>query len=199
MVSGSGEQREYFHVDDWVHLRYQPLDAATFSARQQQLGGSGNPDCELALQLHTLSSQGAALLSSIRKQQSEIAQYLSLIDRKIELLVQAHSAGRPQLPQHPNREVLLSAATIRLKVSEALAVDSGVALQLVLFPERLCIDSCARVSACQARSDGDYMLEFALEWLPEAIREALFRHTLSRQTALRRQQREREQAAPSGR
>jgi len=152
--------------------------------------------CDLLLQLHGLSIQAGNILGAIRKSHHDIAQYLCIQDKKIDMVARAVVHCQLGGAAHPNARVNLSASGLAFDSDKPLAVGIPLELRLVLFPSHLCIRTAARVVHCEAAETAPSRHRIGVEFtgLSEVAREALVRHTLARQSALLRQKRSRGEA-----
>lgn len=178
-----------FHIDDNVYLDYQstcqqpPADLPAWRHDTENF-------CDTLIRLREISLQSSHILASIRKKNPEVGQYLSLLDKKIELLSQLTGTIGMGDDIAPSHAVTLGADDMRFTSSEAIAVDSQLMIKMVLFPSRMCLQLQGRVISCESQPDGHYInLEF--EQIGETEHEALIRHLLEKQSASLREQRER--------
>lgn len=184
-MAGDEERRDYFRIADEVYLQHRLLSEAEYqeiAARPEQ---EWEATCSLVTQVRAISSQASGILSSIRKHDPEIAQYLGLIDRKIDLLAQM-VAGSGDAPDAPNTRVDLSAGGMGFTREEPAALGSKIEVELLLFPSRVCVHGYGEVVHCTPETDG-YSIGLDFTLMSEMEREALIRHVLARQSeALRR-------------
>lgn len=181
------ERRRAFRVDDEVHMEFRPIDDdASIEGDQQQT-------CRSLMQLRELSSQSGHILASIRKHSSEIAQYLAILDKKIDAVAQI--AGAMSLGQEiqPNLRVNISAGGLAFGHHKAIPEGQRLSMRIVLFPSFICIQPAGRVVYCrerpQASADNRYRLGVEFEPLPEQEQDQLIRHLLEKQSAQRRKER----------
>ena len=191
MSSPSGqERRRAFRVDDEVHLDFQLLDEET---EEGPLAHDALQTCRALMQLRELSVQSGHLLANIRKQHSEIAQFLALLDKKIDAVAQIAGALSFGDQIQPNAKINLSASGMAFTHHSAIPVPQRLAIRLVLFPNMLCIQPRGRVVYCreqpQASSQHRYRIGVEFEPLAEQEQDMLIRHLLERQSAERRRER----------
>lgn len=184
------ERRRAFRVDDDVHLEFRVIsdqDAHRTSPDQAM------HTCRALMQLRELSTQSSHILSSIRKQHAEIAQYLSLLDRKIEAVAQLAGAISLGSEIQPNTRVNLSASGLAFSHHSPIAVGSQLHTRLILFPSLLCIQPMGKVVYCRENTPADtgqhYRIGVEFDELPEQQQDMLIRHLLERQSAQRRRER----------
>ena len=181
----NGVGRAAFRIDDELYLDYQQTESEE-EAPAWRHDTSGF--CDGLIRLREISLQSGHILANIRKQHHDIAHYLALLDKKIDILAQL--AGTIGLGGEikPSHRVNLGADGMRFESGEAIAVGSPLHLKLVLFPSHLCLHLQSRVSHCGASAEG-YRIEVLFDELGETEREALIRHLLERQSALLRRER----------
>ncbi|MFA5626562.1 MAG: PilZ domain-containing protein [Thiohalomonadaceae bacterium] len=194
MSSQAKERRSFFRIDDDVYLEYRLLAEENYQQRLQQPAELQQDSSALALQLHGLTSQSSSLLAQIRKRQPEVGQYLSIIDRKLELLSRALLDSQPDQVNTPNHHVNLSGSGLAFHSAEPLSPGGKLELRLMLFPSHTMIMALGRVAYCIAVASGKpqaYRIGVEFTLLAEVARDALIRHTLELQSARLRQERER--------
>lgn len=187
------ERRRFFRIDDEIYLEYRPLSEEEYQQRLQQPPGARQDSSTLALQLHGLTSQSSSLLAQIRKRDPEVGQYLTIIDRKLELLARALLGSQLGHINGPNHKVNLSGNGIAFFSTEQLTPDSKLELRLMLFPDHTVINCVGRVVHCTAARDEapqPYRVGVEFTHLAEMARDALVRHTLELQSARLRRERE---------
>lgn len=183
--TGSEQGRTSFCIDDELYLDFQQVAA-------DQLASDWNHDtanfCDGLIRLRELSLQSSHILANIRKQHHDIAHYLALLDKKIDILAQL--AGTIGLGREikPNHRVNISAEGLRFEHSQPLPVESPLRLKLVLFPSHLCLQLQSRVVSCN-RGQAGFRIGVAFERLGETEHEVLIRHLLEKQSAALRRER----------
>ncbi len=192
MDVGSGkERRRAFRVDDDVHLEFRELisgENEEESPPEKEL-----QTCRALLQLRELTIQSGHLLAGIRKNHSEIAQYLTLLDKKIDAVAQIAGAISFGGDVQPNHRVNISANGMAFVHHNALAPTTRLHLRIILFPSMLCIQPLARVVYCKERPKAEarrrYRIGVEFEALAEQEQDMLIRHMMERQSAQRRKER----------
>jgi c-di-GMP-binding flagellar brake protein YcgR len=185
------ERRQSFRIEDEVHLDYRPLQ----EGEQPEDGDKSDITgvCRGLMQLRELNIQAGHALATIRKQHSELAHYLSILDRKIETLAQMTGAIGMGRDIRPSTPVNIGSGGMAFAARETLPKGSRLALKLVLFPSHLCLQLTARVAYSQAdNGKGECWTGVEFEPLPEHENDALIRHLLEKQSAQLRKERESE-------
>lgn len=190
--SGYGsERRQSFRIEDEIYLDYRPLpaDAEPGSSSDSEIAGV----CRGLMQLRELNIQSGHALANIRKHNSEIAHYLSILDKKIETLTQMTGAIGMGHDIQASTRVNLGSGGMAFAAAESLQKGQRLALKMVLFPSHLCLQLTARVVYSQQEDKADkYWTGLEFDPLPEHEHDALIRHLLEKQSAQLRQEREKE-------
>lgn len=190
--SGYGsERRQSFRIEDEVYLDYRLLQ----DGEMPEDGDEHDMTriCQGLMQLRELNVQAGHALAGIRKQHSELAHYLGLIDKKIEILAQMTGAIGMGRNITPSTRVNIGSGGMAFTTPEPLTKGSRLALKLVLFPSHLCLQLVATVAYSQPGGDHQGCwtgVEF--EPLPEHENDALIRHLLEKQSAQLRKERDRD-------
>lgn len=183
------ERRQSFRIEDEVYLDYRPL------REDEAPGENDNHDitgvCRGLMQLRELNLQAGHAMVGIRKHHNDVAHYLSIIDKKIEILAQMTGAIGMGGDIRPSTRVNIGSGGMAFAASESLVKGSRVALKLVLFPSHLCLQLTARVAYSQAdNGNGEFWTGLEFDPLPEHENDALIRHLLEKQSAQLRKERD---------
>lgn len=189
MSTTSGqERRRAFRVDDEVHLEFRALQESD----QEEAVDATLQTCRALMQLRELSAQSGHLLAAIRKNHGDIAQYLSLLDKKIEAVAQLAGNSSFGGEMQPNTRVNISAGGIAFATQQPFPVGQRLGMRIVLFPSLLCIQPQGKVVYArerpQARASHRYLIGVEFEPLPEQEQDMLIRHLLEKQSAQRRRE-----------
>lgn len=186
------ERRQSFRIEDDIYLDYRRLQEGEEpnGSRENNITGV----CRGLMQLRELNLQAGHALAVLRKQHSDVAHYLTILDKKIETLAQMTGAIGMGREIRPSSRVSLGSGGMAFGSEEAFATGTRLGLKLVLFPSYLCLQVGARVAYCQAREgENRYWIGVEFEQFPEHEQDALIRHLLEKQSAQLRKQREQKQ------
>ena len=185
-VKKNVEKRNYFRVDDIAILHYRIKS-------EKSHGADSNYDDQLLIDKLTLKArfdhitrEMLPLYRVIEAGSPEIAQYLSAIDRKLDLLseyyVEIAMSDMDMTPQKVN----LGAGGLSFISDSPIMSGALLELRLVLLPEHTGIFSYARVVACVRISDGaaetgHYRISVEFEQMSDDVRDMISRHVLARE------------------
>lgn len=180
------DRREYYRIDDTIALDFTPLAGAEALASDELHDSS--PLFNLLSELHVMDFESQHLLRHISERDRTLANYLKVVNKRIDLLGQAMAQSLLRDIGPPKR-VSLSEGGISFQTAQPLAVDSHLALKMVLMPQALGLLLRARVMHCR-ELQGQFEIGAEFEALTDAQRQLLARHILQRQALERRQARE---------
>ena len=169
------DRREYYRIDDQIAL-------------QIRLHGSQNEEDSLLFNLlgdlHLLEYDAQQLLRSVGEKDRTLANYLKVINKRIDLLGQvlAHNLLKDI---GPARAVSLSESGMTFINELAHPIDTLLSLKIVLLPQGFGLHIDARVIEHRNTPEG-VQLVVLFEGLTDATRQILARHILHKQALQRR-------------
>lgn len=182
------ERREFFRVEDRAVLRYRAVPLAALDEVPPENHFDDGEVFRLMRELRTLDHENNNVLRSIAEQNRELGLYLKGLNRKLDLIAAAltdiDSTQRGLEPQ----PIALSESSISFIATPPLAVDTVVALELVLLPEHSALALYGQVIA--NRDEDPTRTVVAFTRLREGNRQVLAKHILQVQIAARRQRAE---------
>ncbi|MES2818450.1 MAG: PilZ domain-containing protein [Pseudomonadota bacterium] len=187
------DRREYYRIDDTIALEFSLLDPAQAVASEALEDSS--PLFNLLSELHLADFESQHLLRHIGERDRTLANYLKVINKRIDLLGQALAQSLLRDIGLP-RQVSLSEGGISFNHPQPVAVGSHLAIKMVLMPQGLGLLLRAEVVHCHPRADQQFDIGTQFEALTDAQRQLLARHILQKQALERRQAREHPYPAP---
>jgi len=180
------EKRNYFRIDDIAILHYRIVSEESHAEDK-------NPDDQQLIDKLTLRArfdcitrEMQPLYRVIEAGSPEIAQYLSAIDKKLNLLseyyVEIAMGDMDMAPQKVN----LGAGGLSFISASPIMSGAILELRLVLLPEHMGIFSYARVVACSRNSDGmaepgHYRISVEFDRMNDDVRDIISRHVLAKE------------------
>lgn len=181
------ERRKYYRIEDSI-----ALDFALLTEDQLSSGEALKNDSalfNLLSDLHQVEFEAQHILRLITERDRNLANYLKVINKRIDLLGQAMTQNLlPNIGQA--QTVSLSEGGINFRHSQAIEKGCVLALKIVLLPQPLGLMLRARVVHCQALDQGGYEIGTEFEELSDAQRQLLARHIFQKQALERRLARE---------
>lgn len=181
------DRREYYRIEDSIALDFSLLSGP--EARATDALHDDSPLFNLLSDLHLMDFESQHLLRHISERDRTLANYLKVMNKRIDLLGQAVAQSLLRDIGAP-RQVSLSEGGLSFNHSQPISRGSHLALKMVLMPQALGLLLRAEVVHCQKRNDGQFEIGTEFEALTDAQRQLLARHILQRQALERRQARE---------
>lgn len=181
------DRREYYRIDDTIALDFTLLSGAEALASDELHDSS--PLFNLLSDLHLMDFESQHLLRHISERDRTLANYLKVINKRIDLLGQAVAQSLLRDIGTP-RKVGLSEGGVSFSNAQGIAIGTHLAIKMVLMPQALGLLLRAKVVHCRARAGQPFEIGTEFEALTDAQRQLLARHILQRQALERRQARE---------
>ncbi|MVW77032.1 PilZ domain-containing protein [Pseudomonas xionganensis] len=180
------DRREYYRIEDTIALEFSLLSGAEALASDELHDSS--PLFNLLSDLHLMDFESQHLLRHISERDRTLANYLKVINKRIDLLGQALAQSLLRDIGAPRR-VSLSEGGVSFNNAHPVPSGSHLALKMVLMPQALGLLLRAKVVHCRPRGE-QFEIGTEFESLTDAQRQLLARHILQRQALERRQARE---------
>lgn len=177
------DRRRFFRIDDAINLYYKVVDENLVVASKVTEGLLDN--CSLITALDMLDQEGRFVLSNIEQQQPEVAEYLRIIDSKVNLLAQAVTQKDHDVPEDNLCNTNISASGLAIEIDHSIEVGKFLEIKLLLTSCIAVIMVYGRVVYCKDNSKNDpknpYTIAIDYVKLNEHDREVLVKHIAKRQ------------------
>jgi hypothetical protein len=181
------DRREYYRIDDTIALEFTLLSGAEALASDELHDSS--PLFNLLSELHLMDFESQHLLRHITERDRTLANYLKVINKRIDLLGQAMAQSLLRDIGAP-RKVNLSEGGLSFNNAQPIAAGAHIALKMVLMPQALGLLLRAQVVHCQPLPSQQFEIGAEFEALTDTQRQLIARHILQRQALERRIARE---------
>lgn len=178
------ERRRFFRIEDEIILNFRCIE-------QDQVP-VGETFQTYALDAFSLSSrldlmtmESRSLLRKIERGDPDLAEFLKLIEQKIDLIGKALLAKEIELAGQPTRRVNMSACGIAFETDIAFSLGAALELKMLLPPALIGILAYGRVVYCRENRDYDlpvYHVAADFIGLRDQDRELLIRHVVKKQS-----------------
>lgn len=142
------DRREFFRIDDELSLSYKKIDAKQLSQPHPTSDSLLN-NCSLTTALEMVSQESAVLLYRIDKALPEVAEYLKIIDAKIDLLGQAIMMQGFHFNESDTRNVNISATGVAFSCEEVFKKGDFLEIKILLASSMSVIVTYSRVINCR--------------------------------------------------
>lgn len=183
-VMKSEERRQFFRVDDEVNLVYAKID------KKQVMEGTyvsenilGNWPLSSALEM--VAQESTLLLLKISKFNPDVADYLKIIDNKIELLAQALVMQSGEFTNNNIRNANLSATGIAFDSHEAFQNGDFLEIKILLVSSMAVVVAFGKVVYCKSSQSesGHFPYTIGVDYvsIKDQDRELLIKHVVKKQ------------------
>lgn len=148
------DRRGFFRIDDEVNLYYKKIDAKLVT-EPHHISDNLLNSCSLSTAIEMVSQDSALILRRLDRSMPEVADYLKLIDTKIDLIVQAIMLQNLQFKENETRNVNISASGIAFNCEELLEEGDYLEIKLLLVSSIAVIVTYGRVVYCKNSATDD--------------------------------------------
>lgn len=178
------ERRRFFRIDDEISLFYKKIDEKQLS-NAHRISDNVLSICSLSSALATVAEESASLHRRIEKIVPEVADYLKILDAKIDLLAQAVTMQGLKFEEHETRNINLSASGIAFNCDETVQEGDYLEIKLLLASCMTAIVAFGRVVRCQQNhsSDSQYANFVGVDFIniKDDDREMLIKYVVKKQ------------------
>jgi hypothetical protein len=178
------ERRGFFRIDDEVSLFYKKIEE-TKVAEPHQISDNILNSCSLSTALDMLSQDTAILLHRLEKNQPDVAEYLRLLDSKIDLVAQAVMMQKFEVSESETRNVNVSATGMAFNCEIAFKEGDYLEIKMLLISSMAVIVTYGRVIYCQSGQSNDtrypYFIGVDFINMKEEDREMLIKYVIKKQ------------------
>jgi PilZ domain len=178
------DRRGFFRIDDEVSLFYKKIDEKRVT-EPHHVSDNILTSCSLSTALEMVSQDSALLLHRLEKNQPEVADYLKLIDTKVDLLAQAIMMQGFQFKENDTRNVNISATGIAFNCEELLNEGDYLEIKMMLISSMAVIVTYGKVVYCNngQSTDNQYPYFIGVDFLnmKDEDREMLIKYVVKKQ------------------
>ena len=178
------DRRGFLRIDDEVSLFYKKIDEKRVT-EPHQVSDNILTSCSLSTALEMVSQDSALLLHRLGKNQPEVADYLRLLDTKIDLIAQAVMMQGFQVKENDTRNVNVSATGIAFNCEEVLKTGDYLEIKMMLISSMAVIVTYGKVVYCKngQSNDSQYPYFVGVDFLnmKDEDREMLIKYVVKKQ------------------
>jgi hypothetical protein len=188
------EQREYFRIDDTAIVQYRIISEDEY----QQLAVIGNDILDkltLKAKFDYMSRQLQPLHRTITSSHPDIAQFLSILDQKLNMLTEQMVKDEISEVDHRPQVVNIGAGGMSFSAESPLMTGALLEIRLVLLPEMTGVSTYANVVSCVRKNAADsaeaeYQVAVHFENMSDEVRDIISRHVLTKEQSMLRKQKQ---------
>lgn len=183
-MTKAGDRRGFFRINDEVNLFYTKIDEKLVTEPHHVSGNILN-SCSLSTALETVSQDSLVLLRRLEKNLPDVADYLRLMETKIDLLAQAIMMQGFQFKENDTRNVNISATGMAFNCEKALKEGDYLEIKMMLVSSMTVIVTYGRVIYCtnSQSSDNQYPYLVGVDFInmKDDDKELLIKYVIKKQ------------------
>jgi len=180
--NNQNERRDFFRIDDEVHLEYEAVHEDEYNNAKQILNEVHESTFALSANFATLNHDNNFLLNNIRRNSPEISQYLDLLNQKIDALSQHLLENSTASSEDNLVTVNISASGIAFNTSDKLEKNQAIKLRIVLLPEKVGIQAYGRIIDCKPDAENKgFLSSVDFEHIRNDDTELMIKHNINKQ------------------
>jgi hypothetical protein len=185
------DRRRFFRINDEVDLYYRKI-AAQEAREASYIDENVLTDAALPQIMAAVEREMNSLLKRLEAAQPEAAQYLKLLNYKVDILAQCF-LNQSDLGREKNSyQVNLSASGLAFGSEQPLSEGDFLELKILLPASRALVTTCCRVIQCRRNLVKEqrypYIVSVDYMNMKEEDRDVLIKHVINRQLAQIREQ-----------
>lgn len=184
----SEDKRGYFRIDDMVYLSYRVVSWT--EVRSSEMPGPSLPVQKLTFKsnLDRLSRELQPLYNMINRSNSNIAEYLNTLDKKINLLSNYLLEDEEDENDVEPQQVNIGGGGLLFVADKPVVEGAMLELKMKLLPEAMSIYSYAKVVTCvefeSEEKEKEYKVGVEFEYMDDDVRDLITRHVLIKEQEL---------------
>ena len=188
------EKRQYFRIQQDVIFNFKCVntDAVSHISADQHFDHSGA--LGLASQFQQMDNDSSKLLKDIKQDNIAVADYLDMLNRKMNLLAQQMLVNEAvSAHDSDSGRIDLSQGGIGFISSHSIGIESWLAVKLIFTPSYVSLLSYAQVTRNQAQNDDCYLIGARFHQLNDEQQRILARQVMQTQRQEKHLQRQKSQ------
>lgn len=192
--ASSEDRRRFFRIDDEVSLFYKIVDEQKMITASQ-VTDDVLSNCSLITALDVLDQESRIIMYRLEKIQPEIAEYLKIVESKINLLAQAVMRQGNDFSEGMIRNANISASGLAFECDEVIQAGEFLEIKLLLTSCLAVIVIYGKVIYCKENTLSEKSMpnQIGVDYinLKDHDREVLIKHVVKRQMQqIRKQKKE---------
>lgn len=181
------EQRHFFRIQEELFLKYQQVEASCILTDPPDIHFTENPALDLFMEMKRLESDATAVLTAVADHHRPTADYLSILNKKIDLLSGHLVAENLKQSDYPKGRVNLGEGGIAFEAGRAFYKGSYLAMRLVFPATGTCLTIYAQIIRCEESSER-YRIAAKFVNVTDQQQQTLSRQIMQSQLATKRRQ-----------
>jgi hypothetical protein len=152
------EKRQFFRIEQDVIFNFRSVSNDDVNHNRPEQHFEHSETLCLFSEFQHIDNDSAQLLASIKHKEPLIAEYLSTINRKIDLVCQQVLAGQSSVHDIDNGRVDISQGGLAFSCDHSIGIENWLAIKLIFLPSYTGIVSYGQVTRNSLQEDGSFLI-----------------------------------------
>jgi len=179
--TSNNERRDFFRIEDDVYLELETISADKYNSAPDILANLHNDSFSLSADFATLNNSLHPVLNNIKQIHPDIAQYLELLNNKIDSLGELLLHKSSAYDENKRIKANISASGIMFESESTFKEGDLVRLELVLFPEKIGVLIFGKVIKIIESANQKQNISIEFEHIRDEDQELMIKHNLNKQ------------------
>jgi len=179
--SNNNERRDFFRIEDEVYLDLETISTDEYNSASDTLNNLDNDSFCLSADFATLNNNLHPVLNNIKQIHPDIAQYLELLNNKIDSLGEPILHKSAVYDENKRIKANISASGIMFESESIHTVGDLLRLEIVLFPEKIGVLIFGKVIKTSVSTGQKQNLSIEFEHIRTEDQELMIKHNLNKQ------------------
>ncbi len=187
MSTAINEKRQFFRIQQDVIFNFCSVSNDNVNHNRPEQYFEHTETLCLFSEFQNIDGHSSQLLDAIRQESPLVAQYLSSINQKIDLVCQQVLASQSSVHDIDSGRVDLSQGGLAFNCDHSMGVESWLAVKLIFLPAYTGVISYGQVTRCALQHDGSYLIGVRFHNLTEEQSKVIAKQILNTQIMERQQ------------
>jgi len=179
--TNNDERRDFFRIEDEVYLEIETISLDEYNSAEEVLANLHNDSFSLSADFATLNNNLHPVLNNIKQIHPDIAQYLELLNNKIDSLGELLLHKSSAYDENKRIKANVSASGIMFESEATFKVDELIRLELVLFPEKIGVLIFGKIIKVAESKNQKQNISIEFEHIRTEDQELMIKHNLNKQ------------------
>ena len=175
------ERRDFFRIEDEVYLELEIISADEYQTVPDIPTNLHTTYFSLSAEFATLNNTFHPVINNIKQVHPEIAQYLELLNKKIDSLGELLLHKSSAYDENKRIKANISASGIMFETESMYTVGDLIRLEIVLFPEKIGVLIFGKVIKTGESANQKQNLSIEFEHIRTEDQELMIKHNLNKQ------------------
>lgn len=152
------EKRQFFRIEQDVVFNFCVVSNDSVIHNRAEQHFEHSETLSLFSELQHIDSNSISILEEIKEESPKIAEYLDIVNRKLNLISQQVLATQASVHDVDSGRIDISQGGLAFQSEKPIGIETWLAVKLIFLPTYVGIISYAQVTRCVSQGDGSYLI-----------------------------------------